>query len=165
MHVTPTGLVEGYASLFATPDLARDVVEPGAFRASLATRAAPRVRMLWQHDPAEPIGSWETIVEDARGLYVRGRLAGSRRGRDAAALLAAGAVDGLSIGFRTVSARRDAARGVRRLDRIDLWEISLVTFPMLPGARVKAVEARARLPPAGDGVEALRALATALRAA
>ena len=80
--------IEGYASLFGRVDLARDVVVPGAFRVALARRGAGSVRMLWQHDPAQPIGVWLSIAEDARGLYCRGRLvpeaAKSRRGRGAA---------------------------------------------------------------------------------
>jgi uncharacterized protein len=97
--------------------------------------------MLWQHDPAQPIGRWLAIREDARGLLVRGRLnLAVERAREIHALLKEGAVDGLSIGFRVERARRERATGLRRLERLDLWEISLVTFPMLPGARVGAVK-------------------------
>ena len=133
------GEFEGYASLFDVPDLGRDVVMPGAFAESLARRGVAAIRMLWQHDPAEPIGRWLSVDEDRRGLRVRGRLNSSvGRAREIAALLREGAIDGLSIGYRVVEADRDRARGLRRLIRIDLWEISLVTFPMLPGARVEA---------------------------
>lgn len=142
------GLFEGYASLFGVPDLARDVVEPGAFRESLARRGATGVRLLWQHDPAAPVGRWLSLAEDARGLRVRGRLSlAVARARELQALLRDGAVDGLSIGFRTLRARIDPATGQRRLLKVDLWEISLVTFPMLPGARVSAVKSGV-LPPA-----------------
>ncbi len=97
--------------------------------------------MLFQHDPAQPIGVWTDVIEDARGLYVRGCLTtGVARASEIHALLRAGALDGLSIGFRA-SARRDARSGVRRLARIDLWEISIVTFPLLPQARVTRVKA------------------------
>lgn len=131
----------GYASLFNVEDQARDLVMPGAFRASLARRGPDGVRMLFQHDPAEPIGVWDEIREDARGLYVTGRLiAGVARAEEVAALIRTGAIDGLSIGFRAVKASRDARLGVRRLYEIDLWEISIVTFPMLPGARVTSVK-------------------------
>lgn len=132
--------VEGYASVFGEADQGGDVVEPGAYAASLAAlgRAGRAVKMLWQHDPREPIGIWDEVREDGRGLFVKGRLlAEVARGREAAALLAAGAIDGLSIGYRTVRAVKDAA-GRRRLAELDLWEVSLVTFPMLPGARVGA---------------------------
>lgn len=140
------GLIEGYASLFGVADLGRDVVERGAFRDSLAARGAAGIRMLWQHDPAEPVGRWLSVREDARGLLVRGRLNPAvRRAREIAALVGEGALDGLSIGFRVVEARKGAG-GIRRLLRLDLWEISIVTFPMLPGARLGAVKARAASP-------------------
>ncbi len=137
------GVFEGYASLFNREDLGHDVIAPGAFRESLLNRGAARIKMLFQHDPAEPIGVWDEIREDARGLYVRGRLMTAvSKAREVLALMRAGALDGLSIGFKTVKARRDAASGVRRLEKVDLWEISVVTFPMLPGARVQSVKAR-----------------------
>ena len=132
--------VSGYASLFGQADQGGDVVEAGAYRASLAKIAARggSVKMLWQHDPAQPIGVWDEVREDARGLWVKGRiLTDVTRGREAAALLGVGAIDGLSIGYRTVRAHKDAG-GKRRLLELELWEISLVTFPMLPEARVAA---------------------------
>jgi HK97 family phage prohead protease len=146
------GGFEGYASLFGAEDAGRDVVMPGAFRASLARRGADGIRMLFQHDPAQPIGAWETVREDARGLYVRGRLIeGVARAREILALMREGALDGLSIGFRTRKAVRDPRTGQRRLYEIDLWEISIVTFPMLPDARVSTVKhaVRAASPPPG----------------
>jgi HK97 family phage prohead protease len=133
------GTIAGYASLFGRVDLGGDLVVPGAFAASLRGRGARGIRMLFQHDPAEPIGVWEAMREDARGLYVEGRLAlGVGRAREILALLRQGAVDGLSIGFKADRTRRDRA-GIRRLERVDLWEISVVTFPMLPGARVTRI--------------------------
>lgn len=135
------GVISGYASLFGKTDLGGDLVAPGAFAGSLARRGARGVRMLFQHDPAEPIGVWEDISEDARGLHVRGRLnLAVERAREVWALLREGGVDGLSIGFKAERARRDAATGTRRLERVDLWEVSIVTFPMLPEARVSAVK-------------------------
>ena len=99
--------------------------------------------MLFQHDPAEPVGVWLELREDARGLYARGRLIPEvARGRELLALLRAGTADGLSIGFRTVKGRLDPKTRIRKLDVIDLWEISIVTFPLLPGARVRAVKER-----------------------
>ncbi len=140
-QISGGGGVQGYASLFGVEDQGRDVVMPGAFRASLARRPASDVRLLFQHDPAEPIGVWDEIREDARGLYVRGRLIEEvARAREVMALVRAGALDGLSIGFHARKAARDAATGQRRLYEIDLWEISIVTFPMLPGARVAAMK-------------------------
>ena len=137
------GVFTGYASLFGVADLSKDVVMPGAFADSLRKRGAGDVRLLWQHDPGEPIGVWLELREDARGLYARGRLMPEvTRAREVLSLMRAGALDGLSIGFRTVQGRTDPASGVRRLDKIDLWEISVVTFPMLPEARVSAVKRR-----------------------
>lgn len=138
--VSADGRVEGYASLFGVVDLGRDRVERGAFAKSLARRGARGVRFLFQHDPAEPIGAWDAIAEDARGLRVAGRLnMAVARAREVHALLRQGALDGLSIGFRAVRSVRGAG-GVRRLVEIDLWEVSVVTFPMLPEARVAAVK-------------------------
>ncbi|OIQ64520.1 caudovirus prohead protease [mine drainage metagenome] len=94
--------------------------------------------MLWQHDPTQPIGIWDEVREDAVGLYVKGRLLPEvAKGREAVALIGAGAIEGLSIGYRTVAAEKDA-KGQRLLSELDLWEVSLVTFPMLPQARVSA---------------------------
>lgn len=130
----------GYASLFDEPDLAKDVMERGAFAASLKARGADGVRMLYQHDPGQPIGVWTELREDARGLFVRGKLnLGVERAREVLALMRGGALDGLSIGFRTVRARKDAG-GLRRVLEADLWEISVVTFPMQPRARVQSVK-------------------------
>ena len=138
--VTDGSLVQGYASVFGRRDQGGDVVQAGAYGASLKALAAAgrRVKMLWQHDPAQPIGVWDEVREDATGLYVKGRiLVDVERGREAAALLAAGAIDGLSIGYRTLRAERDG-KGQRLLAELELWEVSLVTFPMLPEARVAA---------------------------
>lgn len=160
------GAFEGYASLFGLPDLGNDVVAAGAFRESIARRGPRGVKMLWSHDPAQPIGVWDLIREDQKGLFVRGRLhLEVARAREAYALMKSGAVDGLSIGFKTQRSRRDPRSGNRRLEKIDLWEISIVTFPMLPQARVSAVKraappCRAPLSDAGR-----RALVRAIRRA
>jgi HK97 family phage prohead protease len=140
VSVTDGTVIEGYASLFGRRDQGGDVVSPGAYGRSLKAmaEAGGRVKMLWQHDPAEPIGVWDEVREDAKGLWVKGRLLTDvARAREAAALIAAGAIDGLSIGYRTVKATKDD-RGRRSLDELELWEVSLVTFPMLPDARVGA---------------------------
>ncbi|MEM8870620.1 MAG: HK97 family phage prohead protease [Pseudomonadota bacterium] len=130
--------IEGYASLFGTRDQGGDTVERGAYGASLGARRG-KVKMLWQHDPTRPIGVWDEIREDSKGLYVKGRILSEvQDGREALALLEAGAIDGLSIGYRTVRAEK-AGKG-RKLLEIDLWEVSVVTFPMLPEARVQGAE-------------------------
>ena len=131
------GHFEGYASVFGIADLGRDVVLPGAFRTSLTRRSAAGVKLLWQHDPGQPLGEWKDIAEDRHGLFVAGKLdLELPKARDLHRLVARGTIDGLSIGFRTESERRDQATGLRRLEKIDLWEISIVTFPLLPQARI-----------------------------
>ena len=128
--------IEGYASLWWTRDLADDVVAAGAFDA-LAELPPGRVKMLHGHDDAAPVGVWDALTPDARGLHVRGRILHSTpAGRVCAALVRAGALDGLSIGFRTVKSRADPAARLRVLTAIDLQEVSLVTFPMLRDARL-----------------------------
>ncbi len=149
--------IEGYASFFGACDQGGDVVQKGAYAQSLKRlkTEARSVKMLWQHDPAQPIGIWDEVREDGRGLYVKGRLLDSvRTGREAAALIEAGAIDGLSIGYRTVKATKNT-KGQRLLTELELWEVSLVTFPMLPSARVGAK---------GESLErdALRDLAAAI---
>ena len=132
--------IEGYASLFGLADTGGDVVERGAYTASLQalSKAGQSVKMLWQHRPEEPIGTWDEVRETEKGLYVKGRLLPDvARACEAAALLRAGAIDGLSIGYRTVKATKDT-KGQRLLNELELWEVSLVTFPMLPEARVGA---------------------------
>ncbi|MFT7180920.1 MAG: HK97 family phage prohead protease, partial [Planctomycetota bacterium] len=112
--VADDGRIEGYASLFGKSDQSGDMVERGAFARSLASlKAAGRsVKLLWQHDPAEPMGVWDMVHEDDRGLKVRGRLlTETRRGREALALLRAGAMDGLSIGYRAVRSARGEGGG------------------------------------------------------
>ena len=151
-------MISGYASVFGVRDQGGDVVMPGAYAASLKRLAARegRVRMLWQHDQSQPIGVWDEVVEDARGLRVRGRLLTEvAKGREAAALMAAGAVDGLSIGYRTLRAEK-LPEGGRKLIELELWEVSLVTFPMLPVARASAKSDGGLLLDFARGIEAAR---------
>ncbi|HXV74407.1 MAG TPA: HK97 family phage prohead protease [Sphingomonadales bacterium] len=132
-----SGLFEGYASVFEAVDEGRDAVMPGAFKASIEERGIEGIKLLWQHDPAEPIGRLEEIYEDDRGLYIKGRLLLTlQRAREAMSLMRDGALDGLSIGFRTLKSRMDETKNVRLLLAVDLWEVSLVTFPMQPEARI-----------------------------
>jgi HK97 family phage prohead protease len=148
--VEADGTFTGYASVFGKADLGRDMVLPGAFAASLKRRGAGAIKMLFQHDANQPIGVWLEIREDGEGLYVKGRLTTEvAKAREVLSLMRAGALDGLSIGYRTVKGRTDAKTGIRSLIEVDLWEISVVTFPLLPEARVNAVKAaraRGRLP-------------------
>jgi HK97 family phage prohead protease len=149
LTVTKGREIDGDASLFGTCDQGNDIVQRGAYSESLKRLEADgrRVKMLWQHNPTEPIGIWDEVREDDQGLFVKGRLLKEvARAREAAALIEAGAIDGLSIGYRTVRAAKDG-QGRRLLSEVELWEVSLVTFPMLPEARVsaaaEAVEAKA----------------------
>ncbi len=140
LSLTDGQVIQGYASRFGEVDQCGDVVVPGAYAASLAAIKARggKVKMLWQHDPAQPIGVWDEVREDKQGLWVKGRiLAETQRGAEALALIEAGAIDGLSIGYRTKCASK-GRKGERQLSEVDLWEVSLVTFPMLPSARVAA---------------------------
>jgi len=140
LKVTDGTVIEGYASYFGKRDKGGDVVVAGAYGRSLAAlaKAGRRVKMLWQHDPAQPIGIWDEVREDDCGLYVKGRLLPDvARAREAVALIGAGAIDGLSIGYRTVKAQKDG-KGARLLSELELWEVSLVTFPMLEEARIGA---------------------------
>lgn len=140
LNVQDGCVIEGYASLFEAQDQGGDIVRKGAYGASLSALSAAgrKVKMLWQHDPSQPIGVWDEVVEDAKGLRVKGRILDTvARGREAAALIEAGALDGLSIGYRTVKATKNN-KGQRLLQELELWEVSLVTFPMLPSARLTA---------------------------
>lgn len=126
----------GYAAVFDRVDNGGDVVRRGAFARSLE-RTGP-VPLLWQHRTGSVIGSIEKIVEDGRGLRVIGRVGGGERGRWVASMVKGKAIDGLSFGYRVRrSARRD---GVRELMDLDLVEVSVVSNPMQPLARVHAVE-------------------------
>ncbi len=139
--VTEEGVFTGYASTFGNQDQGRDIVMPGAFAKSLSRRPAAKVKMLRGHDTGEPIGIWTDLKEDRKGLKATGRIIlETSRGRETYALLKAGALDGLSIGFRTIKDRLDRAKGVRHLEEIDLAEISVVTFPMNTQATVTAVK-------------------------
>lgn len=132
------GRFEGYASLFGVADAGGDTVARGAFARSLKRRGAAGVKMLYQHAAGEPLGVWSEIYEDGAGLFVRGRIITDvSRGREVLSLMREGALDGLSIGFKTVRAAR--AAGGRQILEADLWEVSVVTFPMLSGARVRRV--------------------------
>jgi HK97 family phage prohead protease len=126
----------GYAAVFDRPDRGGDVVRAGAFARSLKSGGAS-VPLLWQHDAARPIGRIEYLREDRRGLRVIGRLSGAAAGKEAAALLKEGALSGLSFGYRVRAATGEAPR---ELQDLDLVEISLVTLPMQPKARVHAFE-------------------------
>jgi uncharacterized protein len=135
------GVIEGYGATFNGVDRGGDKVLPGAFVTSLveAKRVGRTVKMLWQHDPGQPIGVWEDLAEDAKGLWAKGRLVlDVPKAREAHVLLKAGALGGLSMGYRTVTADMDGA--VRVIKAVELYEISPVTFPMDDRAKITAVK-------------------------
>lgn len=137
------GTVEGYGSVFGVMDRGGDIVEPGAFKASLSEwrRRKQLPSMLWQHDTSSPIGVWTEMSEDERGLKVKGELIlDVPKAAVARSLMKRGAVKGLSIGYRTREADVDRQTGARRLKKVDLYELSLVTIPMLPDAQVTGVK-------------------------
>ena len=138
LDISASGRFGGYASVFGRLDQSGDIVMPGAFGQSLRRKGHVGIRMLFQHDPKEPVGVWDRIAEDGHGLWAEGHLTGGvARADGLRRLVADGALDGLSIGFRTVRAARDRQAGARRLWQVDLWEISIVAFPMLDGARIR----------------------------
>jgi uncharacterized protein len=139
--IAEDGTISGYASFFGVTDLGGDSVQPGAFTKSLKSKPASKVKMLRGHDTSEPIGVWTSIIEDARGLKATGQLIlDTVKGRETYALLKAGALDGLSIGYRTKKDSFDRTKKVRMLNELELHEISIVTFPMLPTATISRVK-------------------------
>lgn len=138
-----TGLFQGYGSIFGNKDLGGDIIEDGAFAKSIGKKGAKAVKLLYQHKSDEPIGVFDEIIEDKKGLRVKGRLAmGTQRGREVHELMKMGALDGLSIGYRVdpKGVEYDEKGKTRRIKSVDLMEISAVTFPMNPKARVSAVK-------------------------
>jgi HK97 family phage prohead protease len=131
------GCFSGYGAVFGNKDRDGDVITPGAFAASLKAR---KPILLWQHDTKSPIGAFDEVREDGRGLYVKGRLSMEGKGAEAYSLLKLGALNGLSIGFVTREACRDSVKGARVITKADLMEVSLVTFPANELARVESVK-------------------------
>ena len=133
------GVFEGYASVFREVDQGKDAVVPGAFARSIIERGVKGVKLLWQHDPTEPLGFITELKEDQHGLFIKAQLnLDVSRAREALSLMRQGALDGLSIGYKTIKSKRDERKGIRHLIDLDLWEVSLVTFPMQPEARISA---------------------------
>jgi len=139
----------GYASIFGKRDGAGDTVVRGAFARSLCHRPPARVAMLWQHDPARPVGRWTRLAETAHGLWAEGEFApGVAAADEAVSLIRTGALSGLSIGFKARSAGRSNRGPGRFLHEIELWEISLVTFPQVDEARIQLLIPRTGHPAA-----------------
>lgn len=153
------GTVEGYGSVFGVRDNYDDVIAKGAFIQSLKDHKAAGTMpaMLWQHDADKPIGVWTEMVEDEKGLRIKGQLAMETvKGKEAHALLKMGALNGLSIGFMSKEWDYDRDTEVRTLTAIDLWEVSLVTFPANEKARVTNVKSADELQAPKDAEKVLR---------
>ena len=139
-----SGVFAGYASVFHVVDNQKDMILPGAFVHSLDGRKG-QIKLLWQHDMREPIGLIEEVREDQNGLYVQGRLLLEvGKAREAYTLMKEGVISGLSIGYSPRRYRIDPDTGVRLLQEVDLWEISLVTFPANDAARISVVKQASR---------------------
>lgn len=131
--------ISGYGSVFNNVDGGGDMVMPGAFKECVAKGRKPK--MLWQHDPNQPIGAWDEMREDANGLFIRGRVSKKiGKGAEIASLIKMGGIEGLSIGYRTQEYEMDMDAGVRKLTKLDLWETSVVTFPMNELAGIYAMK-------------------------
>lgn len=133
------GAFEGYASVFGIVDQGLDVVERGAFAKSLGS--GRKVKMLWQHDKTKIIGVIDELREDERGLFFKARLLkGIKLAEEAMVMMRAGAIDGVSIGYKTIEAVPEGGGRIRKLMEVDLFEISLVTFAMNEAAKVTDVK-------------------------
>lgn len=147
--------IEGHAAVFGNRDSYGDIIQPGAFARTLANDRG-RVKVLWQHDPSNPIGRPVEMREDDRGLYVKATIADTTLGRDAMALFEAGVVDELSIGYDAVVEEWDNDRGVRLLREIKLWEFSPVTWAANELARITAVKHASDLDAVLDRLERVK---------
>lgn len=142
---TQIGYFSGYASIFNVMDEQGDRVLPGAFVHSLNNwqQAKSFPKMLWQHDPSEPIGKWLKMEEDHRGLYVEGQIIlDLQKGREAYALMKNGVIEGLSIGYHVIESQKGHIPGERFLSKVNLVEVSLVTFAANQAAKINAVKSQ-----------------------
>lgn len=133
-----TRTVEGFASVFDTVDSYKDIVVPGAFTRTLKENGRPA--MLWQHDTRQVIGTWDELEETPKGLRVKGTILDTTLGTDVYKIVRAKAVTGMSIGYGTKKYEIDEKKGVRRLLDVDLFEVSLVTFPANDKAQITRVK-------------------------
>lgn len=152
--VSDDGLFSGYGSVFNVVDSYKEIVAPGAFTESLQGRMPS---LLWQHRSGEPIGVYTAVREDSVGLVVEGKLAlKTARGAEAYELMKMGAITGLSIGFVTREDSYDKVTGIRTLNKVDLWEVSLVTFPANDAARISTVKGMEEIKSLSDAEAYLR---------
>lgn len=145
-EISEDGEFEGYGSTFGNEDQGGDVVMAGAFRRTLKEKKLQSIKLLRDHDPRKVVGKWLELREDDRGLYCRGKLFADgdnpvALAKETLRLMREGALDAMSIGYRTIKATYDERSSARQLLDVDLWEISVVTFPMNEMATVDAVKA------------------------
>lgn len=153
-----TGEIVGYGSTFGgEPDSYGDIIAPGAYKDSLASHKASGTmpKMFWQHDTAQPIGRWLEASEDSKGLLLKGRLnMGVQKGREAHALLKEGDIDGLSIGYRIKEYTRDEDADTWTLEKLDVFEVSVVSMPANESATVASVKAARKVQEITDKLKA-----------
>jgi len=138
--ISENGRFAGYASVFNTIDNQNDIIFQGAFANTIKKNA--NIKLLWQHKTNEPIGVFSYMREDAKGLYVEGKLLlDVQRAKEAYALLQEGAIEGLSIGYKVINSDIDTHTGTRAIKELDLFEISLVTFPANSDAKITQIKA------------------------
>ncbi len=137
------GSFEGYASVFGNKDLGNDVIKKGAFADSIKYKKPKQIKLLYQHKTDEPIGVIDSLEEDSRGLKIKGRLAmGTQKGKEVFELMKMGALDSMSIGYRLSpdDYKYNDKQKKRTITNLDLMEISMVTFPMNPKAKITKVK-------------------------
>lgn len=162
-EITEKGAFAGYGSVYDVIDFYNEKIAPGAFAESLRSweskgRLPP---ILWQHDSRTPIGPFQKMVEDTKGLYVEGQLLVEEveKAREARALMRAKAINGLSVGIDVVVDEFDRDSGLITLKQCDLWEVSIVTFPANEEAlveQVKSICGGGKLPTVRDFEDFLR---------
>ena len=164
--IDESGKFYGYASVFNLEDSYHDIVLPNAFTRTLERKSnvGRDIKLLWQHSPEKPIGVFDKIIEDSVGLYVEGRiLMDVEKGREAYSLMKSGAVSGLSIGYSVKNAMVDKVSGIRTISEIDLFEISVVTFPANKYANITYVKSKSPISETKEYKSIERALNKAVR--
>lgn len=146
--------LEGYASTFGNRDLVGDIVEPGAFNKTIKERGPKigednkvksKIKLLWQHDPWQPLGVPVRMSEDSKGLNVEAQISETTLGNDAMILIDDGALDSLSIGYDVVKDEFKSETNTRHLKEVKLYEFSLVTFPANEDATLKSMKSMSHL--------------------
>lgn len=157
--LTDEGAFAGYGAVFSNMDRGRDIIMPGAFTETLAKwkSKGKLPKMFWQHNSRQPMGRWTDMVEDSYGLFCRGRLTKGVQVADEARLLMLDeALDGLSIGYDTIDDEYDSALNVRKLHKVDLWEVSPVSIGMNPEALISQIKAAENIKTIRDFEDFLR---------